>query len=119
MTVLNKYNKYIPYLYYVAVIAYWFTHVNRANGIIAYPILLFGLPFLWQIVRPNRKLNAILGITFVCLSSYLILAYLFNILNIIPVTNLPNQYVIYIGLFVIINFIMAVWIIRNTIKKSF
>ena len=100
MKVLNQYSKYIPYLYYLTIVAYWFTTVNRNEGITAYPILLFGIPFLWQIIKPNKKLNFTLGITFVCISSYLILAYLSEVFDIISFTNLAKKYMVYGGLFV-------------------
>ena len=119
MKTLNKYSKYLPYLYFIAVVAYWFTDVNRSEGITAYPILLFGIPFLWQVLKPNKKLNFALGITFVCLSSYLILAYLSDVFNIISFTNNAKSFMFYGGLFVSVNFIMALWIIRNSIKGSF
>ncbi|WP_338731179.1 hypothetical protein [Mangrovimonas cancribranchiae] len=119
MALFSKYYKYTPYLYFIAVTAYWFTQVNRTEGLTAYPILLFGIPFLWQIIKPSKRLNAILGITFACLSSYLILAFLSYTLNIIPISNTASKYVAFGGLFAITNFIMAVWMIRNTIKKSF
>ena len=119
MKVLNQYSKYIPYLYYLTIVVYWFTAVNRNEGITAYPILLFGIPFLWQIVKPNRKLNFTLGITFVCISSYLILAYLSDVFDIISFTNFANNYVVYGGLFVTANLVMALWIIRNSLRRSF
>lgn len=116
---ISKYSKFIPYLYFIAIIAYWFTIVNKSEGISAYPILLFAIPFLWQVIKPNRKLNFTLGITFVCLSSYLILAYLFDAFNIVTLTNSAKQFIIYGGFFVMANFIMALWIIRNSLKRSF
>jgi hypothetical protein len=119
METLSKYSKFVPYLYFLAVIAYWFTDVNRSAGINAYPILLFGIPFLWQLIKPNPKLNFSLGITFVCLSSYLIVAYLSNLFNIINLTNTTKQFLLYGGFFVAANFIMALWMIRNSIKKAF
>ena len=79
MKLINKYANLIPYLYFIAVIAYLFTDANQRQGVLVYPILLFGIPFLWQLIKPNRKLNFTLGIIFVCLSSYLILAYLSDI----------------------------------------
>jgi len=119
MKTLSKYSKFIPYLYFISVVMYWFTDVNRSEGITAYPILLFGVPFLWQIIRPNQKLNFTLGITFVCISSYLILAYLSDIFNIISFTNKASSFMLYGGFFVSANFIMALWIIRNSLKRSF
>ena len=119
MKILTKYSKFIPYLYFIAVVAYWFTDINRSEGITAYPILLFGIPFLWQILKPNRKLNFALGITFVCFSSYLILAYLSDVFDIISFSNNAKSFMIYGGLFVSANFIMALWIIRNSLRKSF
>ncbi len=119
MKILNKYSKFIPYLYFIAVIAYWFTDVNRSEGITAYPILLFGIPFLWQVLKPNRKLNSALGITFVCISSYLILAYLSDVFDIVSFSRNAKSFMIYGGLFVSANFFMALWIIRNSLRKSF
>ncbi|MFC4721526.1 hypothetical protein ACFO5O_04275 [Geojedonia litorea] len=119
MKPLNNYTKFIPYLYYIAIIAYWFTDVNRNEGITAYPILLFGIPFLWQIIKPNPKLNFALGITFVCLSSYLILAYLSDVLNLVTLSESAKRFLIYGGVFVVANFIMALWIIRNSLKRAF
>ena len=116
---LSNYPKFIPYLYFIAVSAYWFTDINKTEGITAYPILLFGIPFLWQIIKPNKKLNFTLGITFVCVSSYLILAYLADILHITHMTQNTKKYMIYGGLFVFSNLCMALWIIRNSLKRSF
>ncbi|SFZ92705.1 hypothetical protein SAMN05428642_102904 [Flaviramulus basaltis] len=118
MPLFNKYTKLIPYLYFIAIIAYWFTDINRNNGITAYPILLFAIPFLWQLIKPNKKLNLTLGITFVCLSSYLILAYLSDLYNLTSFTEKTQKFIIYGGLFVLGNFIMALWIIRNSLKES-
>ncbi|ALJ04674.1 hypothetical protein APS56_05790 [Pseudalgibacter alginicilyticus] len=114
MKVINSNTKFIPYLYFLSIVAYWFTVVNRSEGITAYPILLFGIPFLWQLIKPNKKLNFILGISFVCLSSYMILAWLSNFFNIISFSNIGKQVVI----FAIVSFIMALWMIRNSLKEN-
>lgn len=119
MKFLSTYSKFIPYLYFIAIIAYWFTIANRNVGISAFPILLFGIPFVWQIVKPSRKLNFTLGITFVCLSSYLILAYLSDLFNIINLSATTKQFIVYGGLFVVANFVMALWMIRNSIQRAF
>ncbi|WP_439151679.1 hypothetical protein [Winogradskyella sp.] len=119
MNVISKYTKFIPYLYFLSVIAYWFTYINKSDGLSAYPILLFGIPFLWQLIKPNRKLNFSLGIIFVCLSSYTILAYLFDILNIVNWSQSSKKLLFYGGLLVVGNFVMSLWIIRNSIKKVF
>jgi hypothetical protein len=119
METINKYSKFVPYLYFLAVIAYWFTNVNKSVGLTAYPILLFGIPFLWQLIKPNKKLNFSLGITFVCLSSYLILAYLSDLLNIIELSSQTKQFMVLGGTFVIGNFIMALWMIRNSLNRRF
>ncbi|WP_250433966.1 hypothetical protein [Hanstruepera flava] len=119
MKLISKYSKFIPYLYYIAVIAYWFTDINRSEGLTAYPILLFGIPFLWQLIKPNKQLNFSLGIVFVCLSSYLILAYLSDLFNIIDISTSTKTFIIYGGIFVFTNFLMALWMIRNSLKKAF
>jgi len=116
---IGKYSKYIPYLYYIAVVAYWFTQVNQSQGITAFPILLFGIPFVWQLLSPSPKLNFALGITFVCLSSYMIMAYLSDMLNIVNLSNTTKQFLMLGGLYVVTNFIMALWIIRNSLRQSF
>ncbi|HMC00163.1 MAG TPA: hypothetical protein VKN14_03900 [Flavobacteriaceae bacterium] len=118
MTLINRYSKFIPYIYFIAIISYWFTDVNRTAGLSAFPILLIGIPFLWQILKPNRSFNFILGTVFVCLSSYLILAYLVQIMNLATFTT-PHKFVLFGGLFIFLNFIMAIWIVRNSLKRSF
>lgn len=119
MKSLSKYTRFIPYLYFISIISLWFTVVNKSEGISAYAILLLGIPFLWQLIRPNRKLNFSLGIVFVCLSSYLLFAYLSDILNIINWSPTVKQFLFYGGLLVIGNLVMSLWIIRNSIKKVF
>jgi len=119
MKLIQKYSKFIPYLYFIAVISYWFTHVNKNAGVSAYPILLFAIPFVWQLIKPSKQLNFTLGITFVCISSYLILAYLSDLFNIITLSSTAKQFIIYGGLCVPANFVMALWMIRNSMKRSF
>ena len=119
MKKLRNYSKFIPYLYFITIIAFWFTDINQSEGLAAFPILLFGIPFLWLIIKPNQKLNFTLGITFVCLSSYLILAYLFDVMEMIKISSTIKVLIMYSGTFVFLNFIMALWIIRNSIKRSF
>ena len=119
MKYISQYTKFIPYFYFISIVVYWFTDINRTKGLTAYPILLLGIPFLWQIIKPNWQLNFILGITFVCVSSYLILAYLFNMLNMLSISPSIKVFMVYGGVFILLNFIMALWIIRNSIHKSF
>jgi len=119
MKTFSNYSKFTPYLYFLAVITYWFTSVNKSEGINAYPILLFGIPFIWQLIKPNKKLNFSLGITFVCLSSYLILAYLSDALDIVTLKESTKRFLLFSGFIVFSNFIMAVWIIRNSFKRAF
>lgn len=119
METISKYSKFIPYLYFLTIIAYWFTQVNRDFGINAFPILLFGIPFIWQLFKPNRKLNFTLGITFVCLSSYLILVYISDAFNIVHISEHVKQMMWFSGLLVMSNFIMALWMIKNSLHRSF
>jgi len=119
MHTISKYTKYIPYLYFLSVIVYWFTYINKSEGLSAYPILLFGIPFLWQLIKPSQRLNFSLGIVFVCLSSYLILAYVFDLLNIVNWSHQAKKLLFYGGVLVIGNFVMSLWMIRNSIKKVF
>ena len=119
MALISKYSKFVPYLYFIAVIAYWFTDINKTEGLTAYPILLFSIPFLWQIIKPNKQLNFALGITFVCLSSYLILAYLSDMFQLTDLSFTSGHFLLLGGLFVITNFIMALWIIKNSIRQAF
>ncbi len=119
METISKYSKFVPYLYFIAVIALWFTNVNRSEGITAYPILLCAIPFAWQLIKPSKRLNFTLGITFVCLSSYLILAYLSSLFELVSLSSQMKQFMAFGGLFVIANFIMALWMIRNSLNRSF
>ena len=119
MHTISKFTKFIPYFYFLSVIVYWFTIINRLQGISAYPILLFGIPFLWQLIKPSRKLNFTLGIVFACLSSYLILAYIFDLFNVINWTESVKKILFYGGILVAGNFVMSLWMVRNGIKKLF
>ncbi|HLV13702.1 MAG TPA: hypothetical protein VKY41_00860 [Xanthomarina sp.] len=114
-----KYTKFIPYLYFIIAVAYWFTNVNKIEGITAYPILLFATPFVWQLIKPSKQLNFTLGIIFVCLSSYMILAYLIDALNIIIFPETVRNVIALSGSFVFANFLMSLWMIRNSMKKAF
>jgi len=82
-------------------------------------IAISAIPFLWQLIKPNPKLNFSLGIVFVCLSSYIVLAYLSNILNLINWSENAKTILFYSGVFVAGNLIMSLWIVRNSIKKVF
>ena len=119
MKTISRYTKFIPYFYFVSIILYWFTNINKSDGISAYPILLFAIPFLWQLIKPTQKLNFSLGIIFVCLSSYLILAYIFDLLDIIHWSEAAKKLLFYGGVLVFSNFAMSLWIVRNSIKKVF
>ncbi|MBT8309256.1 MAG: hypothetical protein EX254_08145 [Flavobacteriaceae bacterium] len=119
MKTMNKYSKFVPYFYFIAAVGYFFTIVNRTEGLTAFPILLLGVPFLWQIIKPNRKLNFTLGITFVCLSSYLIIVFLADLFQISSLTTGTKDFLIYIGMFAIANFVMALWMIRNSLVEAF
>ena len=119
MKTLDKYAKYIPYLYFISVTALWFILVNRSQGLVAYPILLLGIPFLIQMIRPTRRLNFTLGITFVCLSSYVIIAYLSDLLQIVNLSKTIKVLLFYAIVFIPTNFLMALWMIRNSLKRSF
>ncbi len=118
MNIINKYANWTPYLYFIAVTFYWFTAINRSEGLGAYPILLLCIPFIWQLWRPDQKLNFYLGISFICLSSYLILGYISDLMNVPPIV-LAKGVIIYGGIFVILNFVMSAWIIRNSMKRNF
>lgn len=119
MNSLSNYTRIIPYLYFLSSIIYWFTAVNQKEGIIAYPILLCSIPFIWQVLRPNKTLNLSLGITFMCLSSYLILAYITDLVQITQLSQFAKLSISFIGPFVILNFIMALWIIRNSLSRRY
>jgi hypothetical protein len=49
----------------------------------------------------------------------MILAYLFDMLNIVNLSYQTKRFLILGGFFVIGNFVMALWMIRNSIKKVF
>lgn len=119
MALFNKYAKYIPYLYFITVTACWFTVVNRTEGITAFPILILGIPFLWQLIKPNNQLNFSLGITIMCLSSYLIIAHVTQIINAASLFLSTTNMSLFSWVFVLANFIMALWIVRNSMKTPF
>lgn len=119
MTFFNTYTKQIPYLYFIVITAFWFTAVNKTEGITAFPILILALPFLWQLIKPNNQLNFSIGITIMCLSSYLIIAHITQIINVASfILSTANVY-LFSWIFIFLNFIMALWIVRNSMKTPF
>lgn len=114
-----KYTKFIPYFYFITAVAYWFLSVNKIEGITAYPILLCAIPFVWQLIKPGKQLNFSLGIISVCLSSYMILAYLIDSLHIISFSETVRNFMILSGVFLLSNFLMSLWMVRNSMKKAF
>lgn len=104
--------KYTPYLYFLTIIVFLFSNFNNSTS--SYSLLILAIPFLWQIIKPNRKLRFALGVTTICVSSYLILGYFTGVLNIISLTDITDQHMIFSRLFVILNFIMSLWIIRSS-----
>jgi len=105
--------KYTPYLYFLSIIIFLFSNFN--NNISSYSLLILTIPFIWQIIKPNPRLRFILGITTICLSSYLIIVYLTGVLNVISLSfNITDKLMIFGGLFVVANFVMSLWIIRST-----
>ncbi len=118
MKMINKYANLTPYLYFIAFTIYWFTSAISSSDIWTYFILLLMIPFLWQIIKPNKELNFTLGISFVCISSYIILIYLSDALHISSI-ELAKGVILYSGVFVITNFLMSLWIIRNSLRQTF
>jgi len=119
MNLIIKYEKYIPYLYFISISIYWFTIANRSEGISAYPILLLGIPFLWQLLKPSRKLNFYLGISFMCISVYLLIGYYINAINLIN-WNTTVENILFFSIALIFgNFLMSLWIIKNSLKRKF
>lgn len=97
----------------------WFIDINKINGLTTYPILLLGIPFIWHLIRPSSELNFLLGIIFICLSSYLISAYFLDLLHIIDWIESSKKQLLYDVFFVLSNFIMSLWMIRNSMRKKF
>lgn len=118
MDSLKKISKFIPYFYFISLILYGFTHFNRTTGSAAYLILFLSFPFIWQLIRPTEKLNFLLGTTVVCLSSYVILAFLCNLFNIIALSE-SLKYSVTASCICIASFVMALWMIRNSLRKRF
>lgn len=108
----------IPYLYFIIVAIIAFTDINRVKGIYAYPILLVVVPILWQLFKPNKILNFGLGVSFVYISSFLVLGYISDVFGISSQT-IAKEFIICGGLFVFTNFIMSFWIIGNSLKRTF
>ena len=118
MKKLEKISRFVPYLYFLVLIAYGFTQMNRTDGILAYPFLLAAIPFVVQIIRPRKALNLTLGITTVCISSYLIIAYLADLAQILVINEKVKQLLLLGGGLVVLNFLMSMWLVRNSLRRE-
>ncbi len=107
----KKMKKYIPYVYFLATIVFFFSIFN--DKAIHYLVLALSIPFVWQIFKPNFILRFILGITTICLSLYFALGYLTGVLNIISLINITDQVMLFGGLFVATNLIMSLCIVSK------
>lgn len=118
MKTIKKLTKLIPHLYFIAIIVYWFLDIKNNKGASPYLILLLITPFIWQLIKPSRILNIILGSLFILLSSYLILAYLSDIVKITEVTTSTKQFVIVGGIFMFLNITMSFWLLLKGLKAK-
>ncbi|MDO1501278.1 hypothetical protein Q2T40_14170 [Winogradskyella maritima] len=119
MKAFKFYEKYVPYLYFLMIIPYWFTIVNKTEGITAYPIFLLAIPFIWQLLKPSRMINFYLGLTFTCSSAYLIIMYLFDNLNLVEVNTTIDNILLFSGVMIVTNFFMSLWIIKSSLNPEF
>ena len=117
MKTILKLINLLPYFYFLGVIAFWFTDVNRLEGILAYPILLLGIPLLWQLIKPNTDRNFSIGVIFFCISSYLMIAHFLNIASVFSWAIFLKSVIVSSGLIIGLNLLMSLWIVRNSTNK--
>ena len=110
--------KYIPYLYFILAISYWFLDVVWRGGWTSVWILLLAVPFIWHLIKPSAKLSLSLGILFSLISCYLVLAYLSDVFNLTTMTDTAKTFIVVGGLFVLTNLSMSVWILINGLKRA-
>ncbi|WP_034059920.1 hypothetical protein [Lacinutrix jangbogonensis] len=118
MKSIKHLSKYVPHIYFTAIIVYWFLDIRNNEGASPYLILLLVTPFIWQLIKPNRVVNIILGSLFICLSFYLVLAYLSDVIKITEVSANTSAFLIIGGLFVLSNLMMSIWMFINGIKAK-
>lgn len=118
MNTIKKYSNYIPHVYFIAIILYWCFSIR--NNELSSPniILLLTIPFIWQLIKPLKLINIILGSLFICLSFYLILALLSDVVKIEEVSENTSTFLIIGSLFVLSNLLMSIWILINGIKAK-
>ncbi len=116
MSPLNPLLRIVPYLYFIALTFVWYIALNKIIGTWAFLVFLLDIPFILQIVSPNSNKNFGLGITFVCLSCYLIFMFFFSKLGFMSLTPILEKVFLNSGALLILNLIMALWIMRNSMK---
>ena len=67
----------------------------------------------------TANFNFSLGIIFVCLSSYILFAYLSDLLQIINFSEKIRSLLFYGGTLVLSNMTMSLWIVKNSTNKVF
>ncbi|MGV6829950.1 MAG: hypothetical protein ACWA5P_00120 [bacterium] len=117
MKQLKFYANRLPYFYFIALAIYWFSILLGTEVLSAILVLLMCIPFLWQLIKPNRELNFGLGVIFICISSYLIMGSLADLFN-LPSVVIASRVIIYGSFIAILNFAMSAWIVRNSVKRT-
>ena len=117
MKQLKFYANRLPYFYFIGLAIYWFSILLGKEILSAILVLLMSIPFLWQLIKPNRELNFVLGVIFVCISSYLIIGSLSDLFN-LPSLIIASRVIIYGSFIAILNFVMSAWIVRNSVKRT-
>jgi len=115
---IKKYSKFVPLLYFITIIIYWFLDIRNNEGSSPYIILCLAIPFIWQLIKYNKIINIILGCLFICLSLYISLAFFSDVFKIKEVTANTNTFLLIGSLFVFLNLIMSVWMFINGIKAK-
>jgi len=91
MKMISKYASIVPYFYFFIILLFWFTDMSQNIRLILYSIFLLTLPLIWNYIKLNKQLNLSLSITFLCLTSHLVLLYLFQFFPFESFIQIANQ----------------------------
>ncbi|MEZ4933472.1 MAG: hypothetical protein R2788_15295 [Saprospiraceae bacterium] len=105
----------VPYLYFIAILSWIFfgNWMGEKTGGSSIGVLLFTMPFFVQIFLKSKPLDLFLIAICTLFTSWMLLAYLSDVMDITAMTDGALRFIIIGGLFSVGNILMTGWLFFN------
>lgn len=116
---IRSYSYAVPLIYFTAIVL-WMYASQLLNAHASEPlVLLFCLPFLFQLWFRNRMFSVVSGMLMLLWSAWMLLAYASEYAEIVSISWAVNaSFMLTGGGFVLVNFAMAIWLFPAEMGKA-